>query len=143
MQMTYKKKWTEELKKLPYSLQRSCINYKVWKKKSNESNLTVLLRRECDKIDHIFVKNQTTRRICFASTYTKTELYNYAGINKTCLRKLIKRLDKRYSTKLNKWYNENKEYYKFCGSFELRKLRIDLFGDKEQRLEKDLVLSSR
>ena len=129
--MKFKHYWLNKVKELPKTLQKECLNYKIWKKRTSNSDLSELLEIECKHIDKIFHQKQDILS-CFSYKNTKLDLYNYAMINKLSLYKIIKRLDKRFKINLRQWYNNNKQNYAFCGGHELTRLQLELFGYKDE-----------
>jgi hypothetical protein len=121
--MKFKHIWIQKLEELPIGLQTECIDYKKWKKIKSSYNLEILLNNECIHVDKIF-NNKKNIINCYSKNFSKKELYNYAILNKKCLYKLIKRLNKRLKCNLNSLLNK----YDFCCGYKLKKLELNIFG---------------
>jgi hypothetical protein len=125
--------WKEQTLLFPDQLKKNCIDYKKWKKNIVTDSLFLesMLENECRQIDNIFLKNISSNFSCFKYKITKKELYNYISLNKICIYKIIKRLDKRLGTTLRIWYNAQKGKYKFFGGYQVTRLKIDVYGYNE------------
>lgn len=138
--MKYCSYWKEEVKKLPYDLQKECINYKNWKKINLIGpDIYEILDRSCSHIDIILKKNciksyNCLKLMCASYHYSiqKHDLLTFASINKMTLYKLSKRLEKKFGLNLLEWYYYNRTKYIFCGKgYLLKRLEIEIKGCDE------------
>lgn len=106
--MKYAKEWKIVINQLPPSLQEVSINYKQWKQRCKTLDMNkalVILKNECDKVDHVF--NTRYKSICqpralfpcFTSVQkvpcdTPESLMLFAETNSKTLYKVCKRLQK-------------------------------------------------
>jgi hypothetical protein len=94
--------------------------------------LKITLNKECDKIN-IFIQNICEENICSClpfinPKYNDSDIYKFLILNKECLRKLTKRLDKKNQTNImSKWYS-GKLCQGFLSGFEIERLKIKLYG---------------
>lgn len=139
--MKFKQQWHRELMQLPLSLRSHCIDYKGWKKvvKQNspspppEDQLQRELQRDLHRVEKVFTRHHNVYN-CFSKTAPRVEdhmLYRFAVLNCICVRKIVKRCDKRIGSSLKAWYNANKLTYTFCGGVKLKHLELTLFGCKD------------
>lgn len=132
--MKFLRTWLSVTQKLPFTLQNSCISYKKWKKytKAPPSNILKLLELECKQVDHTFKKiyNNFNHPSCFSKSYSKEDINQFVNINKTCIYKICKRLDKRikpcpftlvWLTKI-----KNNFKYSFLGGMDITSLNITI-----------------
>jgi hypothetical protein len=133
--MKYSHDWMTKYNELPYYLQKRCINYKKWKKNKN-TDMTYLknaLNKEYDYIDK-FIQNICEENVCsclpiFNKKYKDSDIYKFLILNKECLRKLTKRLDKKNQTNImSKWYSVKLSQAGFIGGFHIEHLRLKIYG---------------
>ena len=121
-----------------------CINYKTWKKTLNsflKSGVAVeeVIRRlgfECERVEYIFKNEYTNRSLyrehiapCFFPVLLENsrEVHKFVCINKQCIRKLVKKINKFYKTsEMTLWYNNILAKYKFLNGKYLSRLRLEL-----------------
>jgi hypothetical protein len=121
---------------LPDTLKSACIMYKKWKKvaKRNESvDVGKELSRECMRVDKLFQRcyNRLEHPSCFSSECcSRDDIRLFAELNKTCLYKICKRLDKRMapSPHAREWLEKIKtrHVYDFLGGMKMASLEISL-----------------
>lgn len=106
--MKYAKELNTSIQKLPVSLQETCVNYKLWKKRCKSMQLQeaiVLLKSECDMVESIFTSNYKNWShpplpifTCFCNTRVvpldANLLLFYAETNAKTVYKVCKRLQK-------------------------------------------------
>jgi hypothetical protein len=124
-------KWLSIHESLPYQLQKHCIQYKKWKKytKSPPKNIIKSLEHECKLVDRIFHKiyHDYNHPIFFCRvTYTREDIQKFVELNKTCIYKICKRLDKKIQSNTKKWLLDVKQNlrFKFLGGTEITSLNI-------------------
>ena len=132
--MKFLRTWIAITNNLPITLKNSCISYKKWKKytKNPPNNIVNLLAIECKKVDIIFKKyyNHLYHPTCFSKYESKEDIKQFANLNKICLYKICKRLDKRIKPCPNilTWLIniKNNFKYSFLGGIEITSLNIKL-----------------
>ena len=156
--MKYKQSCLLEVQKLPINIQKSCIDYKQWKKTiktlRDEATIKAMLEKDMRNADNVFkqaceqiwhkdkmIKNLTRfgfMKCCmvlpddpYNSSYIKT-FYKFAHINSTSLYKLTKKCDKKLGTHLRTWYIQERNKYAMCGGVDLKRLELDIFGYKDE-----------
>lgn len=105
--MKYCKEWKKKVSELDPILQAHCISYKLWKKKIKRSNLDLIeLQKECQSVAR-FVQLERKHRQIFKCLCFKREplasvdgLYRFVQLNKTCVYKLCKKIDKATNTNI-------------------------------------------
>lgn len=137
--MKYNQKWQQEIQNLPSGLRDECLNYKQFKKmvkKYDTDTFLELLQSSLDRIDRIFRNSIKTRNNilqCFGKMkYTQEDLYKFAKINKQSVYKIIKKYDKKKSTHISYWYNNNNSKYQFNNGYLFKRLEYELFGCKDE-----------
>lgn len=135
--MKFKRTWIESMKLLPVYLQEVCIDYKTWKKCKNigKEEICRNLQRDIEIVNRVFVSNNCMKfSFCRRRIYTvnNAELYEYLKLNKVCIYKICKRLDKRYNLNMMGWYNNIRRKYEFLCGFIMKKLECEVYGCKEE-----------
>lgn len=104
--MKYAKELQIALTRLPKHLQEASLNYKQWKKQSKEMTIDealVVLRAECEEIEHIFCDQYHhcchppslfARCFCLRAPISSQTLLLFAEMNAKTLYKICKRLGK-------------------------------------------------
>lgn len=122
----------------------ACISYKIWKKCKQVPNdtskdlLVMQIKQQAQYAHYCFktwYKHLYTNRLrcmCFPvnKAYSKKDLYAFAQINATCLRKVCKRLDKRIfrDNTACTWFTQNRHELSFCSGAKYTKLTLDVLG---------------
>jgi len=130
--MKFLRTWLSISGNLPLILQNSCISYKKWKKytKNPPNNILKLLELECKQVDHTFKKlyHNLFYPSCFSKSFDKEDIKQFAELNKTCIYKICKRLDKRIEPCpcTLSWLKlvKNNFKYSFLGGMEMTSLNI-------------------
>lgn len=106
--MKYAKEFNQVIQTLPPAFQDTLVNYKIWKKRCKNITLPeaiVLLKSECDAVEHVFSSNYklwshppTIIATCFRSSKVTPSdpqtLLLYAEVNAKTVYKICKRLQK-------------------------------------------------
>ncbi len=132
--MKFLRTWSTISNNLPVTLQNACISYKKWKKysKNPPNNIINLLELECKKVDQIFKKyyHNLYYPLCFSKQQSKEDIQQFADLNKTCIYKICKRLDKRIipCPSTIEWLTKIKNSFKFAflGGIEVTSLTITI-----------------
>lgn len=157
--MKYRRTWTSLHSQLPRDLQSSCIDYKKWKKaikrlqqeqeqqSDGSRDLLRLLEAECAEVSRVFVGSAKRRRRttkagddqpllqkclprCLPRCLDPESVRMYAELNRTCLYKICKKLDKKASPapRALEWMaRAGRELrFAFMGGKELTSLRMSL-----------------
>ena len=134
--MKYSHDWLTVYNSLPYYLQKRCINYKKWKKNKNTdvNYVKSLLNTEYNYIDKfihtIYEDDCDCSCVPFLKPkYNDSDIYKFLILNKECLRKLTKRLDKKNGNNImSKWYSVKLNQSGFISGFHIERLRLKLYG---------------
>lgn len=142
--MKFKRTWLREKGLLPTLLQNVCIDYKRWKKVKN-LGLDVITRHllhDMKAVDDALVHPKRDRYCIFSLGYcrkpaagdeiTKMDRYKFACLNKTCVYKICKRLDKRFQLGLMEWLVKIRKEFVFMGGFYIKRMECELFGCHEE-----------
>jgi len=141
--MKFGHQWKTRKQNLPPDLATACIDYKQYKKITTNSNqLLQSIIADANKCHKIFGQysqshsNPVSKALtCFQHlsvlpTYTKLplkeqDLLEFAHLNALCLRKLCKRLDKRFNThEFTNWLNTSS--YAFINGSRIKQLELKL-----------------
>lgn len=140
--MKFKRTWIREMAMLPSLLQNVCINYKRWKKIKN-LGFDVITRHLLLDMKVVDDSIANKERFCIFSLgyckrpsagdeITKMDRYKFACLNKTCVYKVCKRLDKRYKLGLMEWLGHVRKDFLFMGGFYIKRMECELFGCNEE-----------
>lgn len=138
--MKFKRCWLEEKSLLPACLENACIDYKRWKKAKNIGKDVIVLRlfRDMQCVDDLLRKKpslcmfQCKNSMSYLDDVTKLDKYKFAALNKLCVYKICKRLDKRYNIGMTKWLNDIRCRFAFMGGFYMKRMECELFGCNEE-----------
>lgn len=121
--MKFKHVWLEAVHGLPDTLRACCIDYAAWKKASRApvsmASACSKLEAECRTVDAVFCRAFGQHRW--------QALLAFALLNRTCIVKLCKRIDRRSpGAGMRDWFaHALRPSLRFCGGAELRRLELD------------------
>lgn len=120
--MKFCQEWRAQILYLPPYLRHYCFNYKRWKKYSkDEHSFEIILQRlhrECSNVEKIIKPGIMDKFLNIIlrekHDHSPEDLLKFLNINQLCIRKICKRLDKRYSSKVfKKWLDIEKHNGQF------------------------------
>jgi hypothetical protein len=132
--------WKQHVELLPDDLRIVCLSYKKWKKlaKGDHEIDVRNLEKECEVTSNTLCElvklvntQKSTLSMCISHErkIDPHELFMFADLNKTCLYKICKRIDKRLNTTTYKeWYKKHYSSYKF--NYGLYYTRLMLHDEK-------------
>jgi hypothetical protein len=132
--MKFGKTWKANVARLPRQQRAAVVNYAAWKKQTSRSDgdeLTAKLAADCKVASDRFrrlAKGLVTRTRCAVGA--ATQALEFASLNRTCVTKLCKRLEKRGIVPgIRGWLATHRRQYAFFGGAEVAALELRADAD--------------
>lgn len=129
--MKFRRTWSARVTNLPRDLQKACIDYKGWKKHIKRGQVKLeWLEDDINRANKIFLR----KLAWWPCKKAKSALYDFATLNKECIYKVIKKIDKKLGMGIrgSGWHRELYARYDICGSgLEYKKLEVEMVGGAE------------